>query len=303
MIWQFTKMHGAGNDFVVLDGVRQTLAMTPERARALADRHFGVGCDQILLVEPASRPDADFRYRIFNADGSEVEHCGNGARCFVRFVHEQGLSGRNPLRAELASGVIVLDETASGEVVVDMGETRHDPQALPFDTRGLDSLPEGGDTLWRLELAGDAPGQPGTAVLLSLVAISNPHAVQVVDDVDAAPVGTLGPLIESHPRFAHRVNAGFMQVIDRHAIRLRVYERGAGETLSCGTGACAAVAAGIRRGLLDSPVQVETRGGRLTVEWDGARLRMTGPAVTVFDGTVDIERLVRLARPQGSPFP
>jgi len=302
MTWHFTKMHGTGNDFVVLDGVRQSIAMTPERARALADRHFGVGCDQILLVEPATRADADFRYRIFNADGGEVEHCGNGARCFVRFVHEQGLSDRNPLRAELGTGVILLDETPGGEIVVDMGETRHDPAALPFDTQGLESRPQGRDTLWRLELP-PAAGRPEAAVLLSAVAISNPHAVQVVDDVDAAPVATQGPLIESHPRFAKRVNAGFMQVVDRHAIRLRVYERGAGETLACGTGACAAVAAGIRRGLLDSPVQVETRGGRLTVEWDGARLRMTGPAVTVFAGTVDIERLVRLARPQGSPRP
>jgi len=303
MTWHFTKMHGAGNDFVVLDGVRQRIDMTPERARALADRHFGVGCDQVLLVESATRPDADFRYRIFNADGGEVEHCGNGARCFVRFVHEQGLSDRNPLRAELGADVIVLDETPAGEVVVDMGQTCHDPAALPFDTTGLQAQRQGEDTLWRLDLPAAAPGQPDTSVLLSAVAVSNPHAVQVVDDVDTAPVATQGPQIESHPRFARRVNAGFMQIVDRHAIRLRVYERGAGETLACGSGACAAVAAGIRRGLLDSPVQVETRGGQLTVEWDGARLRMRGPAVTVFAGTVDIDRLVRLARPQGSRRP
>ena len=285
MIWNFTKMQGAGNDFVVLDGVRQTIEMTPERARALGDRHFGIGADQILLVEPATRPDADFRYRIFNADGSEVEHCGNGARCFVRFVHEQGLSGKNPLRAEIATGIIVLDETPAGEVTVDMGVTRFEPAALPFDASALDTLPQGTDTLYRLPLREGAAD-------LSIVAISNPHAVQVVEDVALADVAGQGPQIESHPRIARRVNAGFMQIVDRHHIRLRVYERGAGETLACGTGACAAVAAGIRRGLLDSPVQVQTRGGMLTVAWDGQQLRMTGPAESVFHGQVDIDRLV-----------
>jgi diaminopimelate epimerase len=290
MIWNFTKMHGAGNDFVVLDGVRQTIEMTPERARALADRHFGVGADQILLVEPATRPDADFRYRIFNSDGSEVEHCGNGARCFVRFVHEQGLSDRNPLRAEIVTGVIVLDESPDAQVTVDMGVTRFDPPALPFDAAGLGSRRLNDDTLWTLPL--DAPAGLPAQVEISIVAISNPHAVQVVDDVDAAPVAALGPLIESHARFPRRVNAGFMQVVDPHNIRLRVYERGAGETLACGTGACAAVAAGIRRGLLASPVQVQTRGGALAVAWDGSQLRMTGPAESVFRGQVDIDKLV-----------
>lgn len=285
MIWNFTKMHGAGNDFVVLDGVRQTIEMTPERARALGDRHFGVGADQILLVEPATRPDADFRYRIFNNDGSEVEHCGNGARCFVRFVHEQGLSDKNPLRAEIVSGVIVLDEGDDEQVTVDMGSTRFDPAALPFDATGLAQRQQGQDTLYTLPL-------DGAEVEISAVAISNPHAVQVVADVDQAPVGRLGPQIESHARFARRVNTGFMQIVDRHAIRLRVYERGAGEPLACGTGACAAVAAGIRRGLLDSPVRVQTRGGVLTIAWDGAQLRMTGPAESVFHGQIDIDKLV-----------
>ncbi|OWT59270.1 diaminopimelate epimerase [Candidimonas nitroreducens] len=285
MIWNFTKMQGAGNDFVVLDGVRQHIEMTPERARALGDRHFGIGADQILLVEAPSHPEADFRYRIFNCDGSEVEHCGNGARCFVRFVHEQRLSGRNPLRAEIATGLLVLDQGADGEVRVDMGQTRFEPEALPFDTQGLASRPCHDDTLWTLPLA------DGSSPELSLVAISNPHAVQVVDDVDAAPVATQGPLIESHPRFAQRVNAGYMQVLNRNEIRLRVYERGAGETLACGTGACAAVAAGIRRGLLDSPVRIHARGGLLTVAWDGRHLRMQGPAVTVFQGQVDIDAL------------
>jgi len=290
MIWNFTKMHGAGNDFVVLDGVRQTIDMTPERARALADRHFGVGADQILLVEPATRPDADFRYRIFNADGGEVEHCGNGARCFVRFVHEQGLSDRNPLRAEIVSGVIELDEGDDTQVTVDIGTTRFEAADVSFDTTGLAQRAQHDDTLWQLPLdvSAGAPRQ----VELSLVAISNPHAVQVVDDVDTAPVGIVGPLIESHPRFAKRVNAGFMQVLDPHAIRLRVYERGAGETLACGTGACAAVAAGIRRGLLASPVRVQMRGGALTIAWDGAHLRMTGPAESVFAGQIDIDKLV-----------
>ena len=290
MMWNFTKMHGAGNDFVVLDGVRQDIAMTPERARALADRHFGIGADQILLVEPATRADADFRYRIFNSDGSEVEHCGNGARCFVRFVHEQGLSDRNPLRAEIATGILVLDEGDDEQVTVEMGSTRFDPAALPFDPAGLPSRTQGQDTIWELDL--DAPAGMPRTVAISAVAISNPHAVQVVDDVDTAPVAVLGPLIEHHPRFARRVNAGFMQVVDRHNIRLRVFERGAGETLACGTGACAAVAAGIRRGLLDSPVRVQTRGGVLTVAWNGEQLRMTGPAESVFTGQVDIDKLV-----------
>ena len=290
MNWNFTKMHGAGNDFVVLDGVRQAIEMTPERARALGDRHFGIGADQILLVERATRPDADFRYRIFNSDGSEVEHCGNGARCFVRFVHEQGLSDRNPLRAEIATGILVLDEGDDEQVTVEMGSTRFDPAALPFDTAGLTSRTEGQDTLWELEL--DVPADLPRSVALSAVAISNPHAVQVVDNVDTAPVAVVGPLIEDHPRFARRVNAGFMQIVDRNNIRLRVHERGAGETLACGTGACAAVAAGIRRGLLDSPVRVQTRGGVLTIAWNGDQLRMTGPAESVFTWQVDIDKLV-----------
>ena len=286
MIWNFTKMHGAGNDFVVLDGVRQSIDLTPARARALADRHFGIGADQILLVEDPLHSDADFRYRIFNADGGEVEHCGNGARCFVRFVHEQGLSRRNPLRAEIATGLIVLHEADDGRVSVDMGRTAFTPEAVAFDPAGLDTRACGRDTLYRLDL----PPEAGEA-WCSLVAISNPHAGVQVDDVDTHPVGRIGPAIESHRRFAQRVNAGFMQVIDRNHIRLRVYERGAGETLACGTGACAAAVAGIRRGLLDSPVRVDTRGGVLRIEWDGEALRMQGPATTVFHGQIDIDAL------------
>jgi diaminopimelate epimerase len=293
MIWNFTKMHGAGNDFVVLDGVRQHIDLTPARARALADRHRGVGADQILLVERPTVPDADFRYRIFNADGGEVEHCGNGARCFVRFVHEQGLSDKNPLRAQICTGVLVLDENDDGEVTVDMGVPAFEPAGVPFDASGLASRQEGEQTLWRLPIETASFGQPPARqeVELAVVNLSNPHAVQVVDDVDDAPVATLGPLIESHARFPRRVNAGFMQVLDRHAIRLRVYERGAGETLACGSGACAAVAAGIRQGLLESPVRVHTRGGRLTIAWDGGQIRMTGPAMTVFQGSIDIDAI------------
>jgi diaminopimelate epimerase len=285
MIWNFSKMHGAGNDFVVLDGVRQSIAMTPQRARALADRHFGIGADQVLLVEAPHHPEADFQYRIFNADGSPAEHCGNGARCFARFVHEQGLSQRNPLRAEISTGLITLDEAESGEVSVDMGQARFEPAALAFDTQGLPRTTRRDAVFWGLPLPGGGEAQ------ISLVAISNPHAVQIVDDIQSAPVLQTGPLIESHSRFAQRVNAGFMQIVDRNTIKLRVYERGAGETFACGTGACAAALVGIRAGLLNSPVRVHTRGGLLTIAWDDHGLRMSGPAVTVFNGAVDIDTL------------
>lgn len=287
MMWTFTKMQGAGNDFVVLDGMRQPIDMTPERARALADRHFGIGADQVLIVEAPSHPEADFRYRIFNADGGEVEHCGNGARCFVRFVHEQGLSRRNPLHAEIATGIITLHEDTSGEVSVEMGSTQHGPEAVGFDAQGLDTSLCGEDTLWHV------PGPDGQILPLSLVGISNPHAVLVVDDVATAAVATLGPFLESHPRFAHRVNVGFLEVIDLHTAKLRVYERGAGETLACGTGACAAAVAGIRRGLLTSPVRIHTRGGPLQISWNNGQLHMSGPATTVFTGSVDIDALVQ----------
>lgn len=286
-LWKFTKMHGAGNDFIVLDGVSQPLDLTPERARALAHRQLGIGADQILLVDTPSHPQADFRYRIFNADGSEVEHCGNGARCFVKFVHEQGLSKRNPLRAEIKTGLITLTRNEDG-VSVDMGETRFEPEQVGFDTTGLESRVIDQDTVWSLPLP------TGNDALLSLVAISNPHAVQVVDDVITAPVANIGAFIESHPRFTNRVNAGFMQVLTPQHIRLRVYERGAGETLACGTGACAAVVAGIRRGLLHSPVTVDTRGGTLTIRWENNHLNMSGPAVTVFQGEIDIDALTTL---------
>jgi diaminopimelate epimerase len=273
---RFTKMHGAGNDFVVLDAINQAFVPTPAQARWLADRHFGVGCDQILIVEKPDTPGVDFRYRIFNADGGEVEQCGNGARCFVRFVHEQGLTAAREIRVETKSGIIAPRLEGDGQVTVDMGAPRFAPAEIPFTS---DS---------------DAPVQPldvdGTSVEISAVSMGNPHAVQVVADVDTAPVAVQGPRIESHPRFPRRVNAGFMQVVDRHAIRLRVHERGAGETLACGTGACAAVVAGIRRDLLDSPVRVATRGGELSIAWagPGTPVLMTGPATTVFSAEIEL---------------
>jgi len=287
MNWPFTKMHGAGNDFVMLNGVAQVIEMTPERARAIAHRQFGIGCDQILLVDTPTHPEADFRYRVFNADGGEVEHCGNGARCFVTFVHQQKLSSRNPIRAEIATGLITLTALKNGEVRVEMGRTRFAPTDVSFNVKDLPTREQGQDTLYGLNLP-----EADTTVWLSLVGISNPHAVQVVEHVALAPVATLGPLIESHPRFAQRVNAGFMEIVDRNHIRLRVYERGAGETLACGTGACAAAASGIRQGLLDSPVSVDTWGGRLTIEWDGTTLHLVGPATTVFKGEFDVDQLV-----------
>ncbi len=272
---RFTKMQGLGNDFVVIDAVRQSFEMTPERARFLADRRFGVGCDQILIVEPSRLPGVDFRYRIFNLDG-EVEQCGNGSRCFARFVREKGLTDKDEIRVETLAGVISPRLEADGLVTVDMGAPVLDPARIPFIS----------DT--------DAPAQPldvaGETITIGAVSMGNPHAVQVVADVDTAPVATQGPLIEHHPRFPARVNAGFMQIVDRHTIRLRVFERAAGETLACGTGACAAVVSGIRRGLLDSPVRVHARGGELSIAWagPGQPVLMTGPAVTVFEGEIEI---------------
>jgi diaminopimelate epimerase len=281
----FTKMQGTGNDFVVLDGVSRAVDMTPQRARRIADRHFGVGCDQVLLVERA-RKGADFRYRIWNSDGGEVEQCGNGARCFVRFVHDKGLTKKTEIQVETLSGVIALRLEADGQVSVDMGAPRFDPRRVPFDTSGLAPVRSG--MRWPLAVG-------NSEVQVAVLSMGNPHAVQTVDDVDAAPVGTQGPLIERHPRFPRRANAGYMQVVDRSNARLRVWERGAGETLACGTGACAAVVTGVREGLLDATVRVATRGGQLTICWAGGENKpersvwMTGPAVTVFEGEIEIE--------------
>ena len=293
---KFTKMQGAGNDFIVLDGISQRIDLTVAELARLAGRHFGVGADQILVVERPRTPGVDFRYRIFNADGGEVEQCGNGARCFVRFVREKGLTTKRELLVETLSGVIAPRLEDDGRVTVEMGSPAFEPARVPFDATGLAparDLPAGsplaagtrrGD-LWPLDVE-------GRTVHVAVVSMGNPHAVQVVQDVELAPVATAGPLIERHPRFPQRVNAGFMQVVDRRRIALRVYERGAGETLACGTGACAAVAAGIRLGLLDSPVTVSMRGGELTVRWAGADnpVYMTGPAETVFEGEIEIER-------------
>ena len=283
---KFTKMHGAGNDFVVLDGVRSAVALTPAQIRHIADRHFGVGADQLLLVERPTIDGVDFKYRIFNCDGGEVEHCGNGARCFVKFVRDTGLTDARSVRVQVQKGIITLTMQDNGEVVVDMGPPVLTPADVPFDTSSLTPRAEGDDTLWPLDVN-------GRTQWISVVSMGNPHAVQIVDDVDTAPVLSDGPAIESHPRFVQRVNAGFMQIVGRHEIRLRVYERGAGETLACGTGACAAVVAGIRRGVVDSPVAVRTHGGTLTISWDGRRepgapVMMAGPAVTVFEGEIDV---------------
>jgi len=284
---RFTKMQGAGNDFVVLDETRGRLHLSPRQYQWLADRHFGVGADQVLSVRPAPDPGVDFEYVIHNADGGEVEHCGNGARCFVRYVREHGLTDKRTIRVRTVNQVLELSERPDGRVTVDMGAPVFDPPAVPFDAAGLAPHPEGGWQVWKLAL-GTRPEAPIVAV--AVLSMGNPHAVQEVADVDTAPVTTQGPLIERHSRFPRRVNAGFMQVLDRGRIRLRVWERGAGETLACGTGACAAVVAGIRLGRLDARVDVQTHGGLLTIEWAGgdAPVRMTGPAATVFEGEIEI---------------
>ena len=280
---KFTKMHGAGNDFIVVDAIHQDVNLSTEQWRRLADRRFGIGADQILVVERPVSAGVDFRYRIFNSDGGEVEQCGNGARAFARFVSDKGLSGEKSIRVETMKGIIAPRLEEDGSVTVNMGAPRLDPAEVPFDAAGLDGRAEGEDITWPLPVGGET-------VLVSVVSMGNPHAVQVVDNVDNAPVETMGPAIETHARFPRKVNAGFMQVVDRCHVRLRVFERGAGETLACGTGACAAVVAGIRRGLLDSPVRVSARGGELSIAWAGAGqpVYLSGPAVTVFEGEVDV---------------
>lgn len=273
---KFTKMHGLGNDFVVLDAIHQDTQLNSQQIRLIADRHFGVGCDQLLLVERPTVTDADFRYRIFNADGGEVEQCGNGARCFVRFVHDKGLTKSREIRVQTAGGMITPRLEENGLVTVNMGAPRFAPSQIPFEASAQ-------AITYPLALG-------NVTIEVGVVSMGNPHAVQVVADVEAAPVEEQGPLVEHHARFPQRVNAGFMQVVDRHHIRLRVFERGAGETLACGTGACAAVVSGMQRGLLDSPVTVQTHGGELQIAWqgEGQPVMMTGPAVVVFDGEMEI---------------
>ncbi len=292
---RFTKMQGAGNDFVVLDATRTPLNLSAEQMRRLGDRRFGVGADQILVVTRSNTPGVDFGYRIFNHSGEEVEHCGNGARCFVRYVREQGLSDKTTLRVETVNTLLELHLQPDGRVTVDMNAPVFDLPRVPFHAVGLrpHHVPVKGDRkgatfdLWPLSIK-------GRTVQVAVLSMGNPHAVQLVDDVDTAPVEVQGPLIEHHTSFPKRVNAGFMQIVARDHIRLRVFERGAGETLACGTGACAAVVAGIRLGLLDPVVDVDARGGRLTIEWQGARdglashVLMTGPAETVFQGEIEL---------------
>ena len=269
---KFSKMHGLGNDFVVLDGITQKLDLSTEQLRLLADRHFGIGCDQILLIEKPTRSDADFRYRIFNSDGGEVEQCGNGARCFVRYVVDHGLTNKTEIRVETACDIIVPRLEADGTVTVNMGVPRFEPKDIPF-------LSDHRAPVYLLSLA-------DKIIEISALSMGNPHAVQVVGDVNTALVASDGPQIEHHVSFPKRVNAGFMQILDRGHIKLRVYERGAGETLACGSGACAAVVAGIQRGMLDATVRVTTHGGDLLIRWagEGQPVLMTGPAVEVFDG-------------------
>ena len=273
---QFTKMHGLGNDFVVIDAVRRPVTLSPEQIRRLAHRRLGVGCDQVLLVAPAQSPAADFRYRIFNADGSEAETCGNGARCFARFVHERGLTDKRELVLETLAGPLRTTLLEDGQVRVDMGVPRFEPAEIPFlasTTASVYTLPVGEET-----------------VEISVLALGNPHAVLLVEDVEQAPVARLGPAIGAHERFPRGVNVGFLQVVDEHHGRLRVYERGSGETLACGSGACAAAVAGMRRGLLRTPVEIRLPGGPLSIQWsgEGHSVMMTGPATFVFEGTITL---------------
>lgn len=280
---KFTKMHGAGNDFVVIDAINQHINFTPAQWRLIADRRFGIGADQILVVERPETQDVDFRYRIYNADGGEVEQCGNGSRAFVQFVIEKGLTSKSSIRVQTMSGIIEPRMGEDGNITVNMGAPVLEAAQVPFLANDLTAMHQGDDSLWPLEIN-------GKQVWVSAVSMGNPHAVQVVDSVDDFPVAVDGPMIEHHPRFPRRVNAGFMEVLGRQHVRLRVFERGAGETLACGTGACAAAVTGIRRGLLDSPVRVSMRGGELSIAWDGEGqpVFLSGPAVTVFEGEINL---------------
>lgn len=283
---KFTKMQGAGNDFVVIDGFTSPVLLNASQIKTIANRYFGVGCDQLLMVEKTSTPNVDFKYRIFNADGGEVEQCGNGARCFVRFVVEKGLTQKKEIKVETASGIITLTLRDDQQVTVNMGAPRFEPNHIPFVAPSLGFQPR--EKIYALEV--NIHEGSSDAIPISAVSMGNPHAVTIVDNVETANVAALGPLIEAHARFPQRVNAGFMQVLNPHEIKLRVYERGSGETLSCGTGACAAVVSGIQLGLLKSPVLVNTRGGKLNIEWlgEGTPVMMTGAAEIVFEGEIEI---------------
>ena len=292
---RFTKMQGAGNDFVVLDETRARFNFTTAQYRFLADRHFGVGADQILSVRPAPNDSLDFEYVIHNADGGEVEHCGNGARCFVRYVQDKGLTTKDRVRVKVKQGEIELQMNADGRVTVNMGAPVLDLPKVPFKVEGLKHRLVQACEVWQLPLS---TTDASDVAQVAVVSMGNPHAVQVVENIDTAPVLTQGPLIEHHPLFPNRVNAGFMQIVSRELVRLRVFERGAGETLACGTGACAAVVAGIRMGLLNPKVDVQTHGGTLTIEWHGLAkddlsqdVFMTGPAASVFEGEIDVPNI------------
>lgn len=283
MLLRFTKMQGAGNDFVMLNAYDKPLTLTPEQIRFICDRRFGVGGDQMLVVEKSTTPAADFKYRIFNQDGGEVEMCGNGARCFAVFVREQGLTDKRTITCETVKGVIAPTVEDDGRVTVDMGAPHFAPEDVGFDAEGVSRLSRAADTLYQIRAGGEDNW-------VSIVSMGNPHAVRLVGDVDEAPVETVGEAFQHLERFKNRVNVGFLQIESRSKARLRVYERGVGETLACGSGACAAVVAGIRRGALDNAVEVEMRGGTLRITWDGAdgHVFLTGPAVTVFTGEIDI---------------
>lgn len=283
MLLRFTKMQGAGNDFVMLNAYDKPLTLTPEQIRFICDRRFGVGCDQMLVVEKSTTPAADFKYRIFNQDGGEVEMCGNGARCFAVFVREQGLTDKRTITCETVKGVIAPTVEDDGRVTVDMGAPHFAPEDVGFNAEGVSRLSRAADTLYQIRAGGEDNW-------VSIVSMGNPHAVRLVGDVDEAPVETVGEAFQHLERFKNRVNVGFLQIESRSKARLRVYERGVGETLACGSGACAAIVAGIRRGALDNAVEVEMRGGTLRITWDGAdgHVFLTGPAVTVFTGEIDI---------------
>lgn len=280
MIYHFSKMHGLGNDFVVFDAINQSLSLTPEQVRFICDRHLGVGCDQLLLVEAAQNPSADFRYRIFNSDGGEVEQCGNGARCFVRFVHDRQLTDKTEITVETNTGIIIITLMADNRVMVNMGAPVFEPASIPFVAT---------QRAEHYTLDFTTPAGPQSC-RIGAVSVGNPHAVLQVDNVETAPVGVTGPAIEQHERFPQRVNVGFMEIVNRGKIRLRVFERGAGETIACGTGACAAVVMGIQWGLLDEQVCVQLPGGELTIRWQGEShpVWMTGPAESVFEGSIDL---------------
>lgn len=276
MLLPFTKMHGLGNDFVVFDGVSRPVELASEQVRAIAERRFGVGCDQVLVLQPGRAPGTDFRFRIYNADGGEAEQCGNGARCLARFIRDTGLADKNAFTLESPGARIRLTLEPDGEVTADMGRPQFEPASVPFAA-------EKRELVYDLDI-------DGARVQVSVLALGNPHAVQIVDNVDRAPVARQGPLIERHPRFPRGVNAGFMQIVDSGHARLRVYERGVGETLACGSGACAAAVAGQLRGLLDEQVVIELPGGRLRIRWpgEGQSVTMTGPAVKTFDGNIEL---------------